>query len=512
MSFILDDEKLIQLLTVAGAKHVNKYGQAPTAPNQQQAADYSLANKLLVNLARTVAPNDPNTPKASAPVGIAGGQANAVAGLKPESLRNLGDFLNWIYDNHITWNNEPIVFKTQEEAQASGKDPAIFETDSVKRDRDTETRQLVKHNMYAVKESLVNLLVMLRDSDEATKNRVLKVMISKLINQANDFLEDNEQIDKEPKGRGAVTTLPANMVVDGFRSDVIDAQNPRDGLDQAPTFEGFNIKLTVGHLQDRGRFAEFLRRMKVKNNGKEAFVFDTQNPDPCTAVQILYQRAQYLGSVANDTQVKGYSQAAKLYLKSVVEFGRTFTDKDGRPCSVGAAPAQPGAQVPGAQAQQDLIIQKMGMAVPLSPEDLDFSRIRTFFNMYKQLLQSSTNEAAGPAIKTMNDVEQSMSTASGMTPNGALQVNLAEDPRAIANMLLKPAAQRYVPFLQHLEAIVDGTARVVDNFYAQYGNRLPASQKSLVEAQTRGGNSYAVRNKENIQGLIQARSEVVKFI
>jgi hypothetical protein len=195
----------------------------------------------------------------------------------------------------------------------------------------------------------------------------------------------------------------------------------------------------------------------------------------------------------------------------VVEFGKTFTDANGQPCNIGAAPTQPGT-APGAQANIDALIQRLAPSVPLAPDDIDFSRIRYFFNQYKQILQTSNNEQAAPAIKTMEDVEQHMTTATGLTPSGAIQVNLADDARAIANMLSKPAAQRYVPFLQHLEFIVDGTARVVDNFYSQYGNRLAPSAKSLVEAQTRGGNSYAVRNKENIQGLIAARSEVVKFI
>src|SRR5690606_7584879 len=114
--------------------------------------------------------------------------------------------------------------------------------------------QLVKNTVYAMKEPLINFLVMLRDSEEATKNRVFKVMVSKLINQANDFLEDNEQISKETKGKGAPQTLPANMTVDGFGDQVLDLTNPRKGLDKFPDFEGMNIRLTVGHLTDQGRF------------------------------------------------------------------------------------------------------------------------------------------------------------------------------------------------------------------------------------------------------------------
>jgi len=104
-----------------------------------------------------------------------------------------------------------------------------------------------------------------------------------------------------------------------------------------------------------------------------------------------------------------------------------------------------------------------------------------------------------------------------MTRTGAQQFNLNKDPIGIASMINPPVTTSYTPFLHNLEYIVDLTANVINGFYAMYarGERgaqaFTPEQRSLISAQSGGSNSYAMRNKELLQRLVNRYSEVVKF-
>jgi hypothetical protein len=182
-------------------------------------------------------------------------------------------------------------------------------------------------------------------------------------------------------------------------------------------------------------------------------------------------------------------------------------EKEGEPSSSGST---------GQVTQQTL--QQMALALPLDANDIDFVRINNFFMLFKQLLANSNNPRASDINQTMYDVQTKMNFVStDQTRTPLQQFNLYSDPEAIVNILKPPVAGRYVPFLHNLQFIVDGAARVVDAFYAMYARQIPGeenrpvftpNQRSLIEAQSRGGDSYVMRNKESLQSLINRYKEL----
>ena len=101
MSFILQDEELIKLLTAAGASHVNKYGQVAQDPTIEDNLDYQLAKKLLIGLQRQI---DPDNAPARSVIGQEGAPEGTDIRISAKQLKNLGDLLTWVATNKITQN------------------------------------------------------------------------------------------------------------------------------------------------------------------------------------------------------------------------------------------------------------------------------------------------------------------------------------------------------------------------------------------------------------------------
>lgn len=523
MSFIYDNDKLIEKLLISGIESVVKEAQVKgkkpnePAPAPVDYAAYHVADALTVQLQRQL--GVPGAPPKGVPLGIEKGAAPNPSATTTD-LRTLGDFLQWCAKSKLTWENKRFAWLPDEPHQTQAENPDIWDFESMTSDRkrDEVTRTPVKIAAVADVSAVTGYLTYLRDNE---KNQVTRLMLSKLIGELNTFLRTGNRnaIDTVSKPE-AKTDFDPNDFVDGFKNDTLGGGDVYDGVRGYPFFEQEPIKLKAGDIAGQGAFLAWLRNMKVKlPDNKVVSATQADSDAPCVAVNILYKRALWLKQYgpAADKQKANYSKLADRYLTVIQEYGKQLTGANGKPCTVttagtgttptpNATPGAPGTEVTGA------VLQQVADALPLSAEDIDFDRIRYFFSLYKKILGSSNEEGATASIQAMDDAERKMPIVSGATINNETTYSLSADPHTYANMLQQPAITRYIPVLQNLEYIVDQTASAVRHFYNQYSSKMNSAQRSRIQAQFAGSNSYQMRDKMSLQRLMAGRSTIGKFV
>jgi hypothetical protein len=113
--------------------------------------------------------------------------------------------------------------------------------------------------------------------------------------------------------------------------------------------------------------------------------------------------------------------------------------------------------------------------LPFTRRDIDFARIRAFFDAVEPLLQHVPQAAV-----YINDVKTLMARMnSELLANGEAPVPLGLNAGQLANMLKgagdtskgieSTQGSRILPTLQYLNRIIDGTRSVIDLFFSQYG-------------------------------------------
>lgn len=537
MSFIFENKKLIQTLVEVGDEAIQKQAQN-TRTNAAPVSDYELAQKLLFNLQREL--GDPQAPAAGMPLGVEGGAGDINLTANTANFRTLGDFLNWAIEKKITWKGKRFAWDQSEvdEKRGQPEDPTqkawVFTSMSFNRNDRSVDRQPNTVRVYADKDALVEFLSALRDSPEASNNKVLSFMLSSLIGEVNRYLRiaGQKPIDPKPSAKPQ-EFLNSDLIVDVV-PDILDLENFDEGLDNHP-FQNIepdsNNALTVKDLKDEGTFKYWLRNKKVKvtissQGNQSTKVVGATDPkgDPCLAVHILYKRALYLKNVAagDDKIVPNYSKAVALYLQSVTTFGKNILDKDGKPCAVTTT----GTIDPASQQQQQQqqrgttgtnqvqqMLYNVVRLMPLRSENFDFSRIQAFFRAYEALLQGSNSSQLSAVQEFSNRVATSRQEISGLlNDSGMFNFNLGVDPSTVAQWVKPPAFRNYVPFVQKLMSALDATQSAISMFYSEYADpritdKLRPDQQQLVAGQFMG-NSYYQRNRDDMEDWLHNSDKI----
>lgn len=370
---------------------------------------YKLAKKLILGIRSQFItdPNDPEFVKKTAPLDF---DSKTAPQIKPENLITLGDFLTWAATNQIKWDGQRIAWDyspgdpdATPPIPASGtppdiENPWVFQSYQKGRDRDQYTRQAITKTYYANKDGLLKFLTYLRDTPTAKENKVFEVMIGKVINQANQYLQPDEKIGPRPEDKPA-SQFNDNDIVDGFPTNIMDIKKPYDGIEQnAPMFTNASNKLTYGDIKDFGSLQNWISGMRdaatpdVDPNSAEG--------NPCQIVHILFLRARYLSSqVRYDRLRPKYSELTKLYLTNITNFGKQFKYKD-QACAVtapgtgpgekpGQKPGQPG-QGGGLAAASPQILMQLSSLRPFNSQFVSFQEITKFFDLYEQYANDAT--------------------------------------------------------------------------------------------------------------------------
>jgi hypothetical protein len=231
MSFIKEDKELMTILMGLGAADIMKSAQTQvaTSPADYNSVAYRIAVPLLVNLQREI--RAPGAPPKEVPLGTetANAQPQDLAATVT-NLRTLGDFIQWAADKKLTWNGKRFAWKAEEKSIVPENAWSFTSYKQDRTQRVAESRQPQTVSAYALEPELAEYLAYLRDVP-AKDNKVLQVMLGKIIGELNVYLEDKGGQTIETKRKKDVAEDPNQMVVvDGFASEVLDLNNWQDYL------------------------------------------------------------------------------------------------------------------------------------------------------------------------------------------------------------------------------------------------------------------------------------------
>lgn len=501
MSFIYKDNSLIsELITkaVEFESKFNKHGQLAADPtvNVEFRNYLNLAKKLADNLKQEFFPpaKDPN---ALADVGAA-----QAAGMTVADLNSLGNFFEFIARNQVTVDGKRIAY-------FGGENPpdkrVWLPVDAERSVLAMETmdqegnRGPLQAEYYVSKDLLgkyIQTLAASASQEDAEAQRLIKVMLGNLVNRINRIFNTKFSTDyKAPE-----KTLPADTVMATFPQVLDPKMYNADGP----------VKLTWGDLTSPNTLRNWVHANKVGIKGKDKTLTDAdQDFDYCVVVNTIYGKATYLKSRSTSDDVE---KTNDLFVKKITEIGGKFTGPDGKACTLGGSGGGGGGQ--GGQPGQKPNVSPQALAqviqrLPFAVRDIDFGRIRLFFEGVKPLL------AHVPQAATyMNDVEAEMTRfSSQIAARGDTVIPLGQQPRQFVNMLKAPPVPKgqeggvgaaFFPALTSLNQIIDGTRAVVEMFNSQYGENITDTQKAYVIGQI-GRNptdrSIYARNSDELETL-----------
>jgi hypothetical protein len=513
MSFIYDDNQLLEKLLVSGINSVVKQAQnkpaAPPAPADYAA--YHVADALNVQLQRQL--GVPGAPSKGAPLGVAPG-APAAPTADPSNLRTLGDFILWCANKQLTWEGQRFAWAPNEAHPTQAEDPDIWDFESMRDDRarDELTRKPIRVPAVANVKSLTEFLVYLRDSE---KNQITRLMISKLVGELNTFLVtgNKQPIDAVSKPE-AKSSFDDSDIVDGFTSNVLGAGDIFDGTSGFPFFEKAPKKLTYGDIKSEGAFKAWLRTMTVAMPDKSTVTADKPESDaPCIAVNVLFRRARQLNQFASsaDKVKANYSKLTELYVKVVTEYGSKLTGANGKACAVTTAGTTSETQsgtntsnTSGNKKYDPMVMNKVVMSLPLRVETLDFDRIDQFFREYAKL-NPEVEQWHAPATTYMD-------AASNLTIHNDKNFNLQIGAQDILASLKPPQINQgspYVPFLNQLKGVLDMVGQALQDLKKRYADSesgesmiTDPTQLSRINAQILGTSSIWSSNNRVINTLL----------
>lgn len=285
------------------------YKQAQMANQQaQQQVDGnagSLASKLVTNLISDIGATDGTT-----------SSKTDAQNLLPKDLKNLGDLLTYCSANSIEWQNQQIAVPASATTDPASLGMDLKFSDVISTGRDANTRKMSTSSFFANKKAVVGYLDYLRRKAVKDDNKVLEVMVGRLAEQANKFLDPVDQIKSDVKG-------PNGYLADAFLSRGFDVKNPLEGsvelLKTYPTVPDgvFETKLYTKDLASTTSFNNWFYQNVVTVLDKDGNQIDTREtgvPSACLFLNSVVQRAEFYTGRASSRQAK---DAASLYLADV---------------------------------------------------------------------------------------------------------------------------------------------------------------------------------------------------
>lgn len=512
MSFLYDKKILLSLIN-----SLNKTAQTAADPK-------SMAKKLVSNLSKELS----GQPQISSETG---------AELKVENIYNIDALLKFLFTNKIYYDGTRIAYSSPtdvSEADINKYAPVSFKTN-----RDSN-RKWKNADCYVNLELLTKYISYLQQKSNAmtqsgdAQGKVLEVMVGKLIDQLNTIKPDSG-LDRKPKSTpDNPNDISDEMPVDGFSTKVFDIKNPVSNVGNIP-LKAKDIKSATA-LNAWLQSAPVAQIVSYDNSGnkiiQECTAFGVNH---CTVIQVLYIRAKHLLENAPAEYTK---KALSFYLKQIQEIGASFTDPNGKACSVmpGIATDTRGKKQKdhanqyisyrsdsGKDSQDKdshdaasaMLINNVIMSLPLRVENLSFDRIDQFFEEYSKLNPESANKWKNLYIQYKTD-------ASNLTINNLTKFNLLLGARDVMSWLKPPRmgeGNPYVPFLNQLKGVIQMVGEALTDLKDIYANTesgesiiTDRTQLARINAQILGSNSIWYTNNNAIDTLLSQVSSITPLV
>lgn len=481
-------------------------GAAPVVSNKSQLSPTDIAKKLVNRLSREISGSKETLNISS--------ETQTPIDLGVNQLQSLGKLLQFISNNKIKIDGIRVVYPENELGSLNEEERNKLSPISVNMSRDSVNRKWNTADFHTHLPLLIRYISHLQEkAQELKKNgdvqgRILEVMIGKLIDSVNAIKPDSG-LSRSPKSKpDKPNEMPFDTVVDSFGSKIFDIYNPY--TDKGP------LVLTGKDLSSKESLNAWLRQAPEATilSGQQSTKFTDPESNHCNIINVLYKRAYNLSRTSSSTEdTKKYN----FYLTKISQLGPTFTDPQGKACSIGASTGgthnrfnfmgQPGDSGE-AVAVSPQIMEQIVQTLPLDVQDIDFTRINNFLTTYGKIASRNNIQSIYTSIGL---VSQLMNTINSLTLTGSQQnFRITRNVQEFVTYVKRPAGNNGLQLLYALQQIITEVGKVLGSFYNEFartqysGDRqtLTSEQKSLVEAQYLGGNSVYSQNLRDVQSLI----------
>lgn len=470
MSFLKDPSLLKEFANILKQAQTPAPGPAPSA--------LSVAKYLMIPLGQQLN-GMPN-------LQITGDEASP----KTSDLNNIEVLIQYLERNNVNIDGHKLVYKASEfkldpmQAQYYGsigtkvsKDPSIGGAD-----KENQWNE-VGYRVYLP--GLYEYVKYLQRKADNEDNKVLKTMVSKLIDQVNNkFITDpKDKLSKTPRATpGAPTgsTVDPKAQLDSFPDNFLFNAWAKD-------ISTGNVSLLASDLESVGSLNAWLKDhgAKVKTetfkDGKKVYMdlpWDNKDANRCNIAQVLFNRAK-----AKSTTYTSEADKTKItyYLNKVKELSAQMVGPDDKPCQlvgVGAI-ATPGTESatgtkPATGTGQELynLLQRL----PFLEDYIDIQRFKQFNAAY---LDMASGDHKAQLTSMINNVTSkileldTLSSRAGIPryplPYGA---GAAEQYSAYAKY---PQADYIGRLLAELKMLIVLEKAVVGDLIVKYGSGGPGS-------------------------------------
>lgn len=472
MSFLKDPSLLKEFANILKQAQTPAPGPAPSA--------LSVAKYLMIPLGQQLN-GMPN-------LQITGDEASP----KTSDLNNIEVLIQYLERNNVNIDGHKLVYKASEfkldpmQAQYYGsigvkvsKDPSIGGADKENK-WDESGYRVYLPGLY----EYVKYLQRKADNED---NKVLKTMVSKLIDQVNNkFITDpKDKLSKTPRatpGAPTTSTVDPKAQLDSFPDNFLFNAWAKD-------VSTGNVSLLASDLESVGSLNAWLKDhgAKVKTetfkDGKKVYMdlpWDNKDANRCNIAQVLFNRAK-----AKSTTYTSEADKTKItyYLNKVKELSAQMVGPDDKPCQLVGASAvatpsgdyasgsKPGAGG-GSSTGQELydLLQRL----PFLEDYIDIQKFKQFNAAYLDMV---SGDHKAQLTSMINNVTSKIAELNGVTsrvgiptfplPYGA---GAAEQYSAYAKY---PPADYIGRLLAELKILVTLEMSVVNDLMVKYGSGGP---------------------------------------
>lgn len=521
MTFLYEQD-VLKSLASALSKEAQ---QAPAGPIGNE---IQVAKKLVARLARE-AGGGAEAPNVSS-------DAPGGAGLNTGNLQNIGNLLKFLDDNQIKVDGVRVSFDQAESEKLPEGEQAKLSPVTINVSRDAASRKWNTADYYVNLPTLIKYVSYLQNKAKQEDNKVLSVLVGKLIDQVNTVKPDSglSRTPKSVPGK-VVNELPDDTQLDGFGNKLFDSKTLTSDVGGHPLYaKDLKSRESLNAWMLLGPEAQIIT---YDDKGKKlaAVKYSDEKADRCVIINTLYNRARNLlqAKATSPEDTKKYN----YYIKKIQEIGQTFTGPDGQACSVsGAYVGKPGhaagdTELAGYKTQEEkdqatsgagsntvAAIGRIISSLPLSIEDVNLDRIFSFTRELNTLIGGSQGGEAADRNNRIrgyiNDLGQKMIALKGLTKHNAAIFPMNISAPEFQSMLKNPA--NYLPALEGLSTVINLVRMIVAEFYSAYRIQITGMSdqyKQLLRGQigtNRDDSSIYARNIEDINYLKNKYSQVLR--
>lgn len=480
MSFIYEDDDLLSVL-LKSAQVVDD-----ARVNAEFKAYLDMSNKLVDSLRTKFSPRENQVASATpANMGVA-------------NMNSLGNFLDFTVQNGVTVGGQRVAYNAGENPpDLKNWLPVNAEKSSgLVESMDLEGHRKAMEGEYYVNKELLKKYITSLTADAAKEDaetqKMMKALLGGIIDKVNKILgtkltTDYKEPEKKMDNKEVLTTFPETL-------------DPKLYTQDGPK------TLTWGDIQSADAIKAWVNNnnISIKVEGREGGPLGVNDPefDFCVVARTIYGKATKLKASKPDPDKKYES-----FVKKIVEAASGLQGPNGKACSLGGASS---SVTPPNAANINAKIQALFTTLPYSRDAIDFSRIERFFAGIEPLM------TAVPECGTYIDqVRQCIAKVTPML-KGAQTFPLGMQPRQFVNMLntdtTTTADKLYLPTLNLLDQILDGTRTVFETFKSKYGPQLEYYKSYIVGqiGERPTDNSLYYQNSNSIEGLRKAGNYQLK--